>query len=238
MFQLLGLVSSCEVQAKIDTLDKRFHDLKNKIRECLESCNIAVKRVADALTSLRPDDVAEHQQFTESHISAFFKAANRSELLIPTGTSYLNYPLLDHQFHLKEVKGVLEAYKEDIQQFREKTPLTLFCQTQKRRHIKPPSEFEEMVAEFDLPDDVTLEVVEQFRQEYACYYGLHKCAMMVAVVQRSSECAKSVVMMTEANCIMITTNQPLGIMFLHMWYFKVQNSMLTKMHGLHITYAY
>ena len=62
----------------------------------------------------------------------------------------------------------------------ERTPLVLFCQTQKRRHIKPPSEFEEMVAAFDWPDDVMLEVVEQFRQEYACHY---ECAMMLAVVR-------------------------------------------------------
>ena len=73
-----------------------------------------------------------------------------------------------------------------IQQFRENTPLTLFCQTQKKRHIIPPSDFKEMVAEFKWPKDstdVTLEVVEQFRQEYACHYGLHEFAMMLAVVR-------------------------------------------------------
>ena len=111
-------MSSHEVQAKIDTLDKKFHELKNKIRKCLESYNIAVKRVADALTSLRPDEVAEHQQFIESHTSAFFKAANISELfgIVNPYWNYLNYPLLEHliqKFYLREVKGDMESYKED-----------------------------------------------------------------------------------------------------------------------------
>ena len=40
---IIGLLSSREVQAEIEMLDKRFDELKNKIRECLESYKIAVK---------------------------------------------------------------------------------------------------------------------------------------------------------------------------------------------------
>ena len=79
----------------------------------------------------------------------------------------------------------MDVYKKKIQQFRKRTPLTLFCQTQKKKHVELPSGFKKMVAEFDWPDDVTLEVVEQFRQEYACHYGLHECAMMLAVAQKN-----------------------------------------------------
>ena len=43
-----------------------------------------------------------------------------------------------------------------------------------------------MVAEFDWPNDVTLEVVEQFRQEYASHYGFHEFAMMVAQARPGS----------------------------------------------------
>ena len=188
----LGLLSIdiSEVQAEIEKLDKQFDDLKHKIRECLESYKIAVQRVADALTSLPADDLEEHKQFLESHMTALFKAASHYELFgrMNLHWDYLNYHLLDHlirKFDLKEVKGEMESYKNDIQQFRKKTPLTLFSRTQKRRHTKPPSEFKEMVAEFDWPDDVTLEVVEQFRQEYACHYRLHECAMMLAVVRQN-----------------------------------------------------
>ena len=186
----LGLLSVSKVEAEIEKLDKQFNILKHKIRECLESYKIAVQLVADALTSLRADDVEEHKQFLESHMTALYKAASHYELF---GTmnlhwNYLNYPLLDHligKFELNEVKGEMESYKNDIQQFREKTPLTLFSQTQKRRYMELPSEFEKMVAKFEWPDDhdVTLEDVEQFRQVYACHYRLHECAMMLAEVR-------------------------------------------------------
>ena len=100
--------------------------------------------------------------------------------------NYLSYDLLDYlinEFELHEIKNDMEAYKKDLSQFRVKTPLTLFCQTQKKRRIKPSQEFQDLVAEFDWPDVVTLEDVEQFRQEYACYYGLRECAMMLAVIR-------------------------------------------------------
>ena len=83
---------------------------------------------------------------------------------------------------IEEVKCEMKKYKEELQQFRKTTPLTLFCQTQKKKHIALAPDFKEVVAEFDWPEDVTLEVVEQFRQEYACHYGLQKCAMMLTKV--------------------------------------------------------
>ena len=80
----------------------------------------------------------------------------------------------------------MEKYKEDLQKFREKTPLTLYCKTQTKRYIKLSSEFREVVAVFNWPNDVTLEVVEQFRQQYACHYKLRECAMMVAEIRPCS----------------------------------------------------
>ena len=175
------------IQAKIGQFKKRFNVLKKSTRECLERLRVAVKRVADALTSLPADDVDEHKQFLESHLSALYQAPDHSELF---GTmnfhwNYLNPQLLDHlirEFDLEEVKGDMETYKEDLQQFRKKTPLKLFCESQKKQRINPPPDFREVVAEFDWPDDVTLEVVEEFRQEYADHYSLCECAMMLNMV--------------------------------------------------------
>ena len=76
----------------------------------------------------------------------------------------------------------METYKSDLGQFRKKTPLTLFCLAQRRKRVRLSPYFQEVVAEFDWLNDVTLEVVEQFRQEYASHYGLHEFAMMVAQV--------------------------------------------------------
>ena len=183
---------SCEyVKAKIKNFEKRFNDLKKVTRDCLEKRDIAVRRVADALTSLPADDVDEHKQFLESHISAFYQAHDNSELfgILNPNWNYLSYQLLDHliqEFDLAEVKGKMETYKKHLRQFREKTPLTLFCQTQKKRQLNQDPKFHEMVAKFDWPAEVTLEVVEQFRQEYAYKYRLRECAMMLTEVRPGS----------------------------------------------------
>ena len=146
-----------------------------------------MKRVADVLTSLPADDMDEHKIFLESHLSALYQAPDHSELF---GTmnfhwNYQNYQLLDHvirEFDLEEVIGEMKTYKEDLQQFRRETPLKLFCKSHKKKHIEPPPEFYKVVAKFNWPSDVTLEVVEEFRQAYADHYSLHKCAMMLDVV--------------------------------------------------------
>ena len=172
------------VQANIKQFEKKFNVLKNSTRECLEKHRVPVKRVADALTSLPADDVDEHKQFLVTHLSALYQASNHSELF---GTmnfhwNYQNPQLLDHlirEFDLEEVKSEMKKYKKDLQEFRRKTPLKLFCESQKKQHINPPPDFREVVAECDWPDDVTLEVVEEFRQEYADHYSLCECAMML-----------------------------------------------------------
>ena len=180
-----------EVNKLIKKLEILFDHLKNGVRECLERRRVLVKKVADVLTSLSADEDENHKMFLESHVSVLFRAANISELF---GTmnfhwNYLNPSPLGHlvdEFDLEEVQVQMEVYTSTLQQFRMKTPLTLFCHAQKRKRIKISPEFQEMVAEFVWPDDVTLEVVEQFRQEYASHYNLRECAMMISLVGSSS----------------------------------------------------
>lgn len=126
----------------------------------------------------------EHKVFLESRLSVLHRASDHSELFATMDFywNYQSYQLLDHvvrEFNLEGVKDEMKQYKEDLQKFRKKTPLKLFCRSQKRKRIKPPPDFHEVVLEFDWPDYVTLEVVEQFRQEYAYHYGLRECAMML-----------------------------------------------------------
>ena len=174
------------VQAKIRQFEKKFNELKRACRSCLERYKVAVKRVVDALTDLPADDVDQHKQFIETHIKVLYQSSNHDELFgtLSFNMNYLSPQLLEYiadEFKLG-IENEMEAYKNDLQKFRKKTPLTLFCQTQKRR-IKLSPELQEVVAEFDWPhdnNDITLEIVEQFRQEYACHYKLRECAMMLA----------------------------------------------------------
>ena len=179
------------VQAKIRRFVKRFNDLKKAARGCLEKRKISVEQVVDALTSMSPDDNDEHRQFLKQNLSDLYQSTDIPELIGKLSVlhwDYLSYQLLDYvikEFGL-EVGREMESYKLDLQRFRHKTPLALFCQSQKRRRRKPSEEFKEMVAEFDWPQEVTLEVVEQFRQEYAYHYKLRDCAMIVAVIRPGS----------------------------------------------------
>ena len=176
-----------DVQANIRQFEDKFNALKKSTRECLERLGMPVKRVADALTSLPADGVDNAKKFLKDNKTELYRAADHYKLFETMNFhwDYQNPQLLDHlirEFDLEGVKGEIKTYKEDLQQFRKKTPLKLFCQSQKQKHIKPPPDFHEVVAEFDWPDDVTLEFVEEFRQGYAGHYNLRECAMMLALV--------------------------------------------------------
>ena len=172
-------------------MKKEFRIVKNDIRKSLEKQRVPVDRVANSLTSLSPDDDDHHKMFTESHVSDLFQAPDIPEQFgtMNSHWNYLDPSLLDHlvrDFNLEEVKGEMETYKSDLGQFRKKTPLTLFCRAQKRKRVRLSPDFQEVVTEFHWRNDVMLEDVEQFQQEYASHYGLHEFAMMVAQVRPGS----------------------------------------------------
>ena len=178
------------VKAKIKQFEKRFNKLKRSIRDSLKQLNIPVERIADVLSDMPADDVPDHKLFQDACLHILYRADDHNELFgtLNPNVNYLSYHLLDYlvdEFELK-IKDEMEKYKEDLQKFREKTPLTLYCKTQTKRYIKLSSEFREVVGYFNWPNDVTLEVVEQFRQEYACHYKLRECAMMVAEIRPCS----------------------------------------------------
>ena len=183
--------SGHDVKQMITELEDKFDVLKNNIRECLERQRIAVRRVADVLTSLSPDEDENHEVFLDSHIKVLVMAVSHSALFLTMNLhwNYLDPSLLEHlvrKFDLREVKLQMELYKENLQLFRMNTPLTLFCRAQKRKRSRLTPDFQEIVADFSWEEDVTLEAVEQFRQEYASHYKLHEFAMMMAQARPGS----------------------------------------------------
>ena len=170
--------------------EKRFNkQLKWPTRDCLKKRGVSVERVVDALADLPADDVPEHKQFLESDLNILYRAKDLTEVFghLHPEVNYLSYHLVEHlirEFEL-DIISEMEAYKEDLHQFREKTPLVLFCKAQTKRHIESKSNFKMLVAKFEWPkdhNDITLEVVEKFRQEYAYSYGLRDCAMMLSEI--------------------------------------------------------
>lgn len=190
-FYIIDQVTVVYVKAKIQIFEKRFNELKKATRIALEKRKISVKKIVDVFTSMPADEIEEHKQFLSEHLKEMYDCSDVSELIGRLSVDYwdyLSYQLLEYlvkEFKL-EIEKEMEAYKLDLQRFRQKTPLALYCQSQKRRRRRPSEEFQELVAEFPWPVDVMLETVEQFRQEYAYHYKLRECAMMLAEVRPCS----------------------------------------------------
>ena len=181
------------VEAKIRQFEKRFNKLKWATRDNLLKRQISVTKVVDALVDMPTDMFEEHQQFVKNDVQVLYQEASLISLFaherMVRKWNYLSYHLLEHlikEFELEREGEMMEEYKNDLQKFRETTPLKLFCKTQTKRRLKPSQEFKEVVAEFKWPDEVTLEDVEQFRQEYAYHYNLRECALMLALVRPGS----------------------------------------------------
>ena len=143
----VGPVTVRYVEAKIKKFQKRFNDLKKATRVCLAERRISVKLIVNSLALMLADENEEHRLFFRDHLTDLYQSPDPSELfgkLSFLHWDYLSYQLLDYlikEFELK-VDKAMETYKDDLRRFREKTPLALFCQTQKRRRRKPSEEFQ------------------------------------------------------------------------------------------------
>ena len=179
------------VREDIGILHQRFNDLKRSCIVSMEKRGISLNVVVDALRSLPADGTKVHPHFTDSYLSVFSQAINHSELFGTLGfnMNYFSFQLLDylvHEFDLEEVKPEMERYKSDVQQFRQKTPINLFCQAAQNRDLKPPPNFRVLISVFKGSDDMMLEDVEQFREEYSRYYGFQNFTMTLAEVKVGS----------------------------------------------------
>lgn len=182
-----------EIRGKIALFEDHFKTLKWRTRQGLErrGSSTSVRVVVERLTDLRADDQPDHAVFLKDNLQIMFRACDHHELF---GTlnlywDYLSYHLLDHlirEFSIKEVRGEMEEYKNDLSRFRGATLLSRFAETQTRRRIRPTREFKELAIDFDWPKDATLETVEDFRREYAFHYKLRDCAMMLIQLQIAS----------------------------------------------------
>ena len=166
----------------IDNLKEQFNSLKNTIRECLERHEVS--RVADVLTSLSPDEDERHRIFFKCHVSHLYRAANVFEMfgVMNCHWNYLDPSLFEHlvkEFNLVKTTKQMKAYKLKLKQFRMRTPLYLFCQTQKKKTLKLKPELKERVVVYTWSVNTTLEEIEQFRQECASEYSLHECSIII-----------------------------------------------------------
>ena len=159
--------------------------LKVSTIECLENCRITVVTVVFLLTSARGECKALRK--SEDHWELF------TELNLYC--NYLSFGLLhglieelfDRNKAFGEIKEEMEKYSQDMQKFRARTTLKLFCQVDYSmlginpllQPCGPPPGFRKMVTEHQWPATVTLKDVEEFRKRFLLTFGLPECAMVV-----------------------------------------------------------
>ena len=175
-----------EVADGIKIFEEGFKNLKVMTRDSLVTCQISTTKVAEYLMSLPAHRENKDIKIIGGLTAVLSQAIDHSELLgaIIYYWNYHCYYLLDciaNEFNLEEVQMKLEVYKENLQCFKEQTLLVAFCQMEKKRP-RPPY-FSEIVAEFQWPNDVTLERVDEFRKDFLRYFQLHDYCMILAFMQ-------------------------------------------------------
>ena len=149
-------------------------------------------QVVYQLTDLSVDERSEHKAFLEKMLNRLAKSQNHWILFgfLNFHWSFLAPYLLEHLIKifpcLQELKLKMNKYKGALRMFRVLTPLKLFCKAKKWKENAIQNDFSsKAVAEFkkSVSDDMTLETVEEFRQEYCRYYYLHDFAMWLADVK-------------------------------------------------------
>ena len=180
------------VQHDIMMLQQKFHDLKKRCIACLEKNTISLTRVIEVLKSIKADK--EHTQFSESHLSTFSQTFDFNEIFgaLAFNMNYLSCQLLDYlvnELDLNDVKHEMEAYKLDLQLFRTKTPISLFCDAKTfQSHIEPPPNFRAATSTFQLSKKMQmLEDIEIFQREFCYCYSLRYLTMLLAKVAKTSK---------------------------------------------------
>ena len=185
------------VQDDIVVLQQNFNNLKKSCIVCLEKRKISLSKVIETLKSVQADK--EHTQFSGSHLSTFSQMFDFNELFGALGfnMNYLSYQMLDYLIHdldLDEVKSEMEAYKFDLQMFRMKTPISVFCEAQVfQSQIEPPPNFRVATSTFKFSNKMKmLEDIEQFQKEFSYCYSLHYLTMLLAKAANTSDAVVTV----------------------------------------------
>lgn len=183
-----------EVETEIRGFHNRFSSLKKRTIDGLNKCFVTVKMVVFILTNIY--SLPQHL-FLEEEQKKLRDCEDHLELFgsLNFRWNYLAYELLDHLItelerehqDFKAVAGEMTLYKKDLEKFRKRTTLVLFCEADACLPDKdPPENFKKVVVKFEWTKSTTLEDLEIFRKKYARGYNLPTCAMMLYSIRRGS----------------------------------------------------
>ena len=176
-----------EVKIKVKDFSKRFSKMTIGTRIALQKSNTTPKEVIVLLTmpSAYLETRDEHMEFLDT----LKEAASILDLFIALNKywDYFNYHLLEHLITVPGIDGHIEGekcaqlqeemeqYVEEMDKCRRQATLGVYCETFVEQRKEVPKSFKELVTKHDWSKMNTLQDVEDFRQEVAWEYQLHKC---------------------------------------------------------------
>ena len=155
-----------------------------------------------AVVFLLTSALSECKDVLEEKCKALRKSEDHLELFTKLNLywNYLSFGLLhgliDNLFERNEAfeknKEEMEKYSQDMQKFRARTKLVLFCEVDYSmlainpllQPCDPPPGFRKMVTKHQWPGTVTLKDVEEFRKQFLLTFRLPECAIMVNRIRR------------------------------------------------------
>ena len=160
-------------------LRQRFASIRKSMIVCLEKCQVVAMTVVTVLSSIFGFDV--RKAVLDKHHKDLGKVERKSELFgyLNLYWNYLEYKpfsVLIRKLYLKQsafagVRNEMAEYVEDVEKFREGTPLALFCQAVPYMERQPPPGLKTLVTEHQWPETATLGDVEGFKESFWMYLG-------------------------------------------------------------------
>ncbi|CAI8044302.1 hypothetical protein GBAR_LOCUS24582, partial [Geodia barretti] len=177
-----------EVEDDIHVLEYKLNCLKKRAIELLEASKLGVKDVVYELTTLSSSEIDQYKVFLKEKLKELRKSEDYLELFshLNLHWTYLSPHFLKHLVNnllpLNGMKSDMEDYMNDLHIFRERMPLDLFCEVG-NKCIEQPDGFQKVVVKFKevkpTKEKLTLQDIEDFRQQYGSSYQLRDFAIML-----------------------------------------------------------
>ena len=175
------------LQKEMKSYNRRFISIKESTIRRLEGCHVAVMTVVYMLLSVIKAE--EQQSFLKQNQRELCKYENHFELFtkLDPHCNYLSCDMMNVLLDeltmtyrpFLEVKGEMDVYSKEVQDFMANTSLHLFCQALPYEEHDISPAFRRMVSQYYWPKNVTVEDIGRFQRQHALSHKLQSISMMV-----------------------------------------------------------
>ena len=182
-----GYYTLTEVKENSQKLKKKFDELIDETLQLFEKGHISVQTVVYKLTGLKVGEDSENDLFFGRNLKDLEGCNKFMELFSRLNRHWhylspqLLYHLIEKFYSQTDVQKDKEVYDEQLREFLKRTLLEHFCNIDEQ-YKEPPDGFSEIVAKFNenhTPRDLTLQLVDDFRNKYTRTYRLRDFSLML-----------------------------------------------------------